>query len=180
MRKKKKRKACSSEFDYGAWKVWGEWRRNVLRMIQNDRVFKGCESCDFPSHCRYPVDRHPLGEIVATASVSPKVTMTESAPETKRKAEQDKAKNKSTANEDVDFDQILKSIVDTDEHQPSLNMSKDTKQRKGSGKKKSSRSKDSVPSLGLELPRNESTFDVLMSMDWANFEEIELGKAKTE
>ncbi|KIW71754.1 hypothetical protein PV04_03888 [Phialophora macrospora] len=181
MRKKKKQKACSSEFDYGAWKVWGEWRRNILRMMQNDRIFKGCESCDFPSHCRYPVDRHPLGETV-TASVSPKVTVTEPASESKRKADhdKDKGKGKSTANEDVDFDQILKSMVHTDEQQGNLNTSKDTKQRKGRGKKKRSSSKDLVPSVDLELPRPDTTFDDLTAMDWANFEDIELGKAKTE
>src|ERR1700742_2616631 len=51
IRKKKKHKACSSEFDYASWKLWGEWRRKVLRKIHNERAFKGCEYCDFPSQC---------------------------------------------------------------------------------------------------------------------------------
>ncbi|EXJ63247.1 hypothetical protein A1O7_03694 [Cladophialophora yegresii CBS 114405] len=180
MRKKKKQKACSSEFDYGAWRMWGEWRRKALRTIQNDRVFKGCESCDFPSQCRYPIDTHPLGDM-GMASVTPKVTVTESAREAKRETEQDRTKSKSTANEKVDFDQILKSMVDTDAHQPTLDMLKGTMQETGSGKKKKSfGSKAFVPSLQLELPHYDTTLHDLVAMDWANFEEIELGKTKTE
>ncbi|ETI22890.1 hypothetical protein G647_04684 [Cladophialophora carrionii CBS 160.54] len=179
MRKKKKQKACSSEFDYGAWKMWGEWRRKVLRTIQNDRVFKGCEYCDFPSQCRYPIDTHPLGDL-GTASVTPKITVIESDPAVKRKTEQDRAKSKSTANESVDFDQILKSMVDTDVHQPNSDTLKDTTKMKVGGKKKSSGSKDKVPSLELELPHFDTTLNYLVAMDWANFEEIELGKTKLE
>ncbi|KAJ9612645.1 hypothetical protein H2200_004242 [Cladophialophora chaetospira] len=174
-RKKKKHKACSSEFDYAAWTVWGEWRRKALRALQNDRVFKGCENCDFPSQCRYPVDTHPLGD-VATATVSPKVPEAE-PPKEKRKAEEEKHKSKSTVNEKVDFDQILQSLF-PDADSVGLD-TPTTKPKKTGSKKKRSSSKSPVPSLELDFSPNDSLHD-LVEMDWSNFEEIELGKSKID
>ena len=176
IRKKKKHKACSSEFDYASWTQWGDWRRKVLRTIHNERVFKGCEYCDFPSQCRYRVDTHPLGDLgTAKAGVS------EQKKEAEPNAEQDKVKStKSTANDKVDFDQILKNIfseVDASQETP---IKSDTKPKKGSSKKKYNGSKTLAPLLELELDGDDGTLSDLVEMDWSHFEEIELGKTKIE
>jgi hypothetical protein len=60
LKKKKKGQACSSEFDYEGWDDYGEWKRKALRMIDNTKVPKRCEKCDFPSMCRTPVDQYPV------------------------------------------------------------------------------------------------------------------------
>ncbi|KZM25350.1 uncharacterized protein EKO05_0000626 [Ascochyta rabiei] len=62
----RRRRACSSEFDYLGWKDWGRWRRSqparrsVGRPIQplildtGDEKEKNCwRNCDFPSQCRW-------------------------------------------------------------------------------------------------------------------------------
>ena len=175
IRKKKKHKACSSEFDYAAWKIWGEWRRKALRTIHNNRVFKGCEQCDFPSQCRYPVDTHPLGDI-GTATVSSEEIVVESAKGAEQISEEETSRSKSTANDKVDFDQILKSMF-SDADTTILDTSKP---KKTSSKKKRSREKSSIPSLELDLSHDDNSLHDLVEMDWSNFEEIELGKTKTE
>ncbi len=175
IRKKKKHKACSSEFDYAAWTVWGEWRRKALRTIHNNRVIRGCEQCDFPSQCRYAVDAHPLGDI-GTATLPAETSVTETAKGVEDSVEEEDSKSKSTANDKIDFDQILKSMfsdVDTTELD-------NPKQKKSSSKKKRSREKSSIPSIELEVSENDKSLHDLVEMDWSNFEEIELGKRKTE
>ncbi|KAL0254839.1 hypothetical protein SLS55_009363 [Diplodia seriata] len=76
-RKAKKHRACASEFDYGGWKAFGQWRRNeeairgasfadmVDFSISDDglvsprppvqsNVSRDCwNGCDFPSECRW-------------------------------------------------------------------------------------------------------------------------------
>ena len=151
LRKKKKPKACSSEFDYAAWKQWGEWRRKVLRAIHNERVFKGCEYCDFPSQCRYAADAHPLGD----ALKSPKAPVSEPKAETKTKEED---ASKSTANGSVDFDQILKSIFSE------ADSTVDAKPAKGASKKKRS-GKSLLPSLEEEVVRDEKRLRELVGMN---------------
>ena len=53
MKKKKKQQSCSSEFDYVGWKQWTDWKRKVDRLSDDSKPLKGCESCEFPSQCRY-------------------------------------------------------------------------------------------------------------------------------
>ena len=168
IKKTKKHKACSSEFDYASWTAWGDWRRKALRTIHNERVFKGCDYCDFPSQCRYPVDTHPLGDLGTSAKKSG------SKVETSQPAKEDISQTKSTANDKVDFDQILKNIFgDTETTLTDLDQPTEVKQKTGSNKKKRGGSKTLAPVLELDL-----SGDDLAEMDWAHFEEIELGKTK--
>jgi hypothetical protein len=49
----KQHRACASEFDYGAWRSWGEWRRAEAEKKELEKK-SGCEyGCDFPSECRW-------------------------------------------------------------------------------------------------------------------------------
>ena len=112
MRKKKKNKSCSSEFDYVAWKEWGEWRRKALRTMKNPRSLKGCDTCDFPSQCRYPVESHP----VHNPSM---ITVSAEAPEKEQRSASQAVigqgnNSKSTSNENIDFEHILSSIFSDD------------------------------------------------------------------
>ena len=52
--KKKKVRACSSEFDYDGWEEYGDWKVKILQEQGNSRVLRGCETCVFPSQCRTP------------------------------------------------------------------------------------------------------------------------------
>jgi hypothetical protein len=182
IRKKKKHKACSSEFDYASWKLWGDWRRKVVRKIHNDRVIRGCEYCDFPSQCRYPVDTHPLGNLGTVSSSKSSL----SVPHQEVKAatavvEQGKARTTSTANECVDFDQILKNIFpDADVGQPDLDEPTTTKQKKGGSKKRQTGNQTLAPILELSLSGDDGTLHSLADMDWSHFEDIEMGKPKID
>lgn len=60
LKKKKKGQACSSEFDYEGWDEYGEWKRQALHTIDNTKVLKRCEKCDFPSMCRTPPEQYPV------------------------------------------------------------------------------------------------------------------------
>lgn len=60
LKKKRKGQACSSEFDYEGWDTYGEWKREALHMIDNTRVLKRCDECDFPSMCRTPTEQYPV------------------------------------------------------------------------------------------------------------------------
>ncbi|EXJ80130.1 hypothetical protein A1O1_08272, partial [Capronia coronata CBS 617.96] len=64
LRKRKKPKSCSSEFDYHSWKAYGEWRRKVLRAMENPRILRGCDYCDYPSQC-LSGQAHPIAGIVS-------------------------------------------------------------------------------------------------------------------
>ncbi|EXJ75505.1 uncharacterized protein A1O5_00011 [Cladophialophora psammophila CBS 110553] len=111
LKKKKKLRACSSEFDYAAWKTWGAWRRGILKIVQNEKVSKGCEYCDFPSQCRYPVDSHPLGD-AAAALVHPNASVSQELRELGAKIDERRVTSQggSKANENVRFGQILENI----------------------------------------------------------------------
>lgn len=60
LKKKRKGQACSSEFDYEGWDDYGEWKRQALHTIDNTKVLKRCEKCDFPSMCRTPYEQYPV------------------------------------------------------------------------------------------------------------------------
>jgi hypothetical protein len=53
VKKQKKYQSCSSEFDYVGWREWSDWKRKALKSIENPHLPKGCETCEFPSQCRY-------------------------------------------------------------------------------------------------------------------------------
>lgn len=65
LKKKRKGRSCSSEFDYVGWSEWGAWKRGVAKRMLNLRKPSGCERCEFPSQCRYgaaekePIDEQP-------------------------------------------------------------------------------------------------------------------------
>jgi hypothetical protein len=58
--KKKKGRACSSEFDYEGWETYGDWRARALQQRENGRNLRGCEMCKFPSQCRTPPVLFPV------------------------------------------------------------------------------------------------------------------------
>ena len=60
LKKKKKGHACSSEFDYEGWDEYGEWKRKALAVIDQAKVSKRCDKCDFPSMCRTPPEQFPI------------------------------------------------------------------------------------------------------------------------
>ncbi|MCJ1463602.1 hypothetical protein MMC07_002210 [Pseudocyphellaria aurata] len=50
----KQRQPCTTQFDYGGWKVWNEWRRRHFPgHPTNDgrRIRDCCRTCDYPSQC---------------------------------------------------------------------------------------------------------------------------------
>lgn len=60
--KRKQRQPCSTEFDYGGWKLWNEWRRRNFpgRPTKNKRRTRDCcRKCDYPSQCTDPNDSTP-------------------------------------------------------------------------------------------------------------------------
>lgn len=67
MKKRRKQQSCTSEFDYVAWKEWGQWRRKTLalRALANGNAepkLTGCDGCSSPSQCRY--DKRKPVEVV--------------------------------------------------------------------------------------------------------------------
>lgn len=69
-KKSKKPMICSTEFDYPAWKEWGEWRRRAHQLSRDLKALEGCiEDCDFPSQCIHPAHEQRLGgQTTATTS----------------------------------------------------------------------------------------------------------------
>jgi hypothetical protein len=51
----KRHKACASEFDYKAWKAFGDWRRSCFYPPSpSKKKKKNCwNSCNYPSECRW-------------------------------------------------------------------------------------------------------------------------------
>lgn len=179
LKKKKKNKACSSEFDYAAWKQWGEWRRKVLRAIRNETVFQGCDCCDFPSQCRYPVDIHPLGAGATTSVTAKSTAVDELVKETKKKETEEKRRKRSTANENVDFDQILKNIIS----EGGADLDMDISDKSSGTKLKKTKEKRTGKISAFDEQREQEAarkLRGLVGMSLSNFEDIELGKAKLE
>lgn len=189
LRKKKKNKSCTSEFDYGAWKDWGEWRRKALKILKEERLPRGCEQCDFPSQCRYPTGSHPLGEIDSTTKLFGSKSTRQCKDEPRGNGS-----TKSVSNENIDFDQILQSMLpetDLDKQEttkPSFKNPAKQEQRERGGKltrkatgKKKAMYKGLVPSLEEEMAREERKLRELVGLDlWTSWEDIELEKAKIE
>ena len=175
-RKKRKNKSCSSEFDYVAWKAWGDWRRKALKVVQNPKALKGCNSCDFPSECRYPAESHPLAE--------PKATKVEDEPNSRTKEEEDKKKDISAiANKNIDFDKILNSIFSRDDGEKSKKSSSEnsTNSRKKNGSKKKSSQQEVLPTLEEEMTMDTARLRELIDMDlWTDLEDVELEKVKAD
>ncbi|KAK4941859.1 hypothetical protein LTR10_018335 [Elasticomyces elasticus] len=175
-RKKRKNKSCSSEFDYVAWKAWGDWRRKALKVVPNPKALKGCGSCDFPSQCRYPAESHPIAETKATKAEDDAVSRSEE--------EQDKQKSiLATANKNIDFDKILSSIFSKDEDEKSKTSSGDnsTNSRKKTGSRKKNSQKDLLPTLEEEMTMDAARLRELINMDlWTDLDDVDLEKVKAE
>lgn len=62
-KRRKQNRSCTSEFDYIGWQDWGRWSRKCKALKsfaaghETGPVLKGCESCNFPSQCRYEEGR---------------------------------------------------------------------------------------------------------------------------
>lgn len=79
----KHHKACASEFDYGAWKEWNEWRRgekNAGKKAGGEEEVgrRMCwEKCNFPSQCRWgPVEAQVYGGAPADEQTTTTTTTT--------------------------------------------------------------------------------------------------------
>lgn len=180
LRKKRKNKSCSSEFDYVAWKAWGEWRRKALQTIKNPRVLRGCENCEFPSQCRYPSEPQQT----STAKVDESSSQDPSRKDSKDKEPTMKAAMEPTSNKNIDFDQILSNMFHKEENVKSKGSEGQdcgsTSRKKGSSKKKTSQ-KGLIPSLEEEMSRETARLRELVGMDlWSTLQDVELGKAKVE
>lgn len=190
-RKKKKNKSCSSEFDYVAWKAWGDWRRQALKVVHNPRILKGCDYCDFPSQCRYPVESHPAAE-PETMKVDDEPRSAETLEGWKEEKDEDEKKkaNAATANKDIDFDKILSNIFPGNEEEilkksvkPALNAGdSSTNSRKRSGAKKKKISQDAVVlALEDEMAMERARMRELVGMVlWEGMEDVDLEKVKAE
>jgi hypothetical protein len=184
LRKKRKNKSCSSEFDYVAWKAWGEWRRKALQTIKNPRVLRGCEKCEFPSQCRYPAE--PQQTSTSTANVDESLPQKSSRKDSKDKEANVKAKaaTEPTSNKSIDFDQILSNMFHKEENVDSKGSETQdpgsTSRKKGSSKKKTSQ-KGLIPSLEEEMSKEAVRLRALVGMDlWSTLQDVELEKAKVE
>ncbi|KAJ9500484.1 hypothetical protein LTR96_002979 [Exophiala xenobiotica] len=170
LRKKRKNKSCSSEFDYVAWKAWGEWRRKALQTIKNPRVLRGCEKCEFPSQCRYPAEPEQTSTSTGTANVDESLAQKLSRKDSKDKEANVKANaaTEPTSNKSIDFDQILSNMFhkegNVDSKGSETQDSGSTSRKKGSSKKKTSQ-KGLIPSLEEEMSKEA---------------DVELEKAKVE
>jgi hypothetical protein len=84
--KKKKGRACSSEFDYEGWETYGDWRGRALQERENGRNLRGCETCKFPSQCRtppllFPVTKKEKKKTTTTTSTTTAAAMKVAKPE---------------------------------------------------------------------------------------------------
>ena len=173
LRKKKKHRACSTEFDYAAWKEWGDWRHKILRAIHDERAARGCQLCDFPSQCRYAADAHPLGDAVAV--IPAKGPVNEPQP---KGEEVDITQSKRTANGSIDFDQILNSIFTEADEIQSAEQALEAKHNGGDKKK---RGKSLHPSVEEETAREDQGLRELVARGlWSNFEDVDLEKSKID
>jgi hypothetical protein len=184
LRKKKKKQSCSSEFDYVAWREWGDWRRMALKLLKNPRLSGGCESCVFPSQCRYPAEtkdhvEKPVRSRKTSTFIQTAPETEVIAPESNGKGENDKKRSLSTSNENVSFDQILNDIF-TEEKTMKIDSKKEMVKRKSQGKRKNSQ-KDSKSSLEQEMAKETERVKQLVGVDlWNNLEDIALEKTKVD
>lgn len=60
--KVKTRPPCATEFDYGGWRAWNQWRRRNFPSRQTkhkQRTRDCCRKCDYPSQCTNPNHSSP-------------------------------------------------------------------------------------------------------------------------
>ncbi|KAL2429112.1 hypothetical protein ABEF95_013289 [Exophiala dermatitidis] len=190
LRKRKKPKSCTSEFDYHSWKQWGDWRRKVLQSMDNPRILRGCDFCDYPSQCRSVSDASPVAELLTSeefGSVSSSVSGSEPPEQEQRQTKV----GATTSKQNVDPENIPNGV------------SSSNKKSKGkSGKSTTSRStrsaKDTnqaysrqelvtgsqpllIPSLQEEMAKEAARLRELIGLDvWGDLHEVEAEKAKVE
>ena len=63
---RKKGQSCSSEFDYVGWRLWGDWKQKAGRAMEDPKLRRGCETCVYPSECRYNKAGHALPPSIFT------------------------------------------------------------------------------------------------------------------
>ncbi|KIW10129.1 hypothetical protein PV08_11089 [Exophiala spinifera] len=201
LRRKKKNKSCSSEFDYVAWKAWATWRRKVFHIASNPaRTLRGCENCEFPSQCRYPPSPSPLPPQTSTSKADGACASESKKKKKKKKAhEEEKEKEKhssahnattsaTTSDGSVDFDQILSNILVQEDCVQTRSVSS---QASGTGttsttpsrKKESVKRKTShVPSsLEEDTSREAARLREMVGVDlWGTLEDVDLEKAKVD
>ncbi|KAL2414139.1 hypothetical protein ABEF95_003691 [Exophiala dermatitidis] len=190
LRKRKKPKSCTSEFDYHSWKQWGDWRRKVLQSMDNPRSLKGCDFCDYPSQCRSLSEASPFGELLTSAGVGSEASSVSGSELSEREQRQNRVGG-TTSKQTVDHETILNDV------------SSSNKKTKGkSGKSTTSRStrsaKDTnqassrqelvigsqpllIPSLQEEMAKETARLRELIGLDvWGDLQEMEAEKAKVE
>lgn len=185
LRKRKRKSACSSEFDYAAWNEWGEWRREVLSRMKNAQVLNGCDKCDFPSQCRSRHLELVDSRMSSTAAVAPSIST--QRPKKGSREKRDNGTKISISNQSVDFDQILSSICADNTSTPKGSR-KSTKGSSGGTKKmgdatsrKSGTGKILMPSLEEEIARETAKLQELVGPDlWAALEDVDLEIADAE
>lgn len=193
LRKKKKRQSCSSEFDYVAWREWGDWKRKALKLLKNSRVASGCENCVFPSQCRYPAEKEDHVEKDKSAKLKNGSTSIQITSETERATTESKGQvdttdamrsssssSSSTSNENISFEQILSNIFTEEKSMKLDSCKKDSLKKKGQGKRKNSQ-RSFISSIEREMAREAEHVKQLVGVDlWNNLEDIDLGKAKVD
>lgn len=186
LRKRKKPKSCTSEFDYHAWKVYGEWRRRALQAMQNpnQRVLKGCDYCDFPSQCR-SVETQPFPGLGTLQEFEAEAASTA---QRDRDIEATNTTSKDTSKETIDLEQILNDVF-TGNKQGKESSKKSSKGRSRRAEKdktiSSKHRKESqtvlIPTLQEEMAKEASRVQALVEMDvWSGLEEVHLEKDKVE
>ncbi|KAJ9635584.1 uncharacterized protein PV06_02821 [Exophiala oligosperma] len=210
LRRKKKNKSCSSEFDYVAWKAWATWRRKVFQIAPHHnhnnppRTLRGCENCEFPSQCRYPPSPPQTGtgsKVDEEYARESKKATREEKKENQKKSVTTAAAAATTATSDgsVDFDQILNNIlVQKEEKEEELeygqtkgsscldqnHAGKTSRMKKGNGRKTTSQSQKGLvqsSSLEEEMSREAARLREMVGMDlWSTLEDVDLEKTKVD
>ena len=152
--KKKKGRACSSEFDYEGWEEYADWKQKVLKVIENPRVLRGCETCAFPSQCRTPAALFPPKKEKTTVL---KTVVVEPEPQ-----EEDTADNEDEVLNDQPpastFDSILRDLMrDEKELLPKELLRKDeTPLKRSESKDRNFSKKFSLAALDEEETREDA------------------------
>lgn len=192
LRKKKKKQSCSSEFDYVTWRAWGAWKRKARKILKNPRPLKGCEKCAFPSQCRYPAEAQVEVDQDETSETDDKTgsdrvqsdgdgdhIMTDSdCNGDSETLSVSTTSSSSTANQDINFDQILSGILDSND----ASMASDSCSETWLPAKPSKKGKKNVVSgTEDEKTRESNRLKQLIGPDlWDNLEDIDLETTRME
>ena len=189
LRKRKKRQSCSSEFDYVTWRAWGAWKRKARKILKSPRSLKGCENCVFPSQCRYPpepeedVDQNEIPETDEETGLDQDQSdgdyiMSESDVNEDNDTVSIPAPV-STANENINFDQILSNILDDNDD---TSMTSDSYIEASSPNKTGKKGKKRVVAEPKDQKTRESNrLKQLIGPDlWNNLEDIDLEPPRME